>query len=273
MLADIGSRSASPGAELVISLSATDTDVPQNALAYARNGTAGAITATDSRAASFAWTPTGSDLGAHVIRFTVSDGAGGTDSEDVIVTVSDDDDDDAPAITSARVRNVHGARGKHARADVGQAGRRVCNRINQRDGKPGALRVGQHAVVDPVRGAGRHRRRVQGDGIGDRRVADNVGTQDVIITVAETNEDPVLAGIGPSERDDRPGADHTADGDGHGRPAERPGVRAQRHVGRHNGHKRQGRVVCLDADGLRPGGPRDQVYRIRRRGRQPTPRT
>ena len=81
VLADIGSRSASPGAELVISLSATDTDVPQNALAYARNGTAGAITATDSRAASFAWTPTGSDLGAHVIRFTVSDGAGGTDSE------------------------------------------------------------------------------------------------------------------------------------------------------------------------------------------------
>ena len=140
VLANIGPRSASPGAELLISLSAADSDVPQDALAYARNGTSGAITATSTRAASFAWTPTGADLGPHVIRFTVSDGAGGTDSEDVVITVSDET---APAIPRAPPpHSPSHAAGTHA---LTSDERGVTFAIAQRDRLPAARHSGQHA--------------------------------------------------------------------------------------------------------------------------------
>ena len=199
VLANIGPRSASPGAELLISLSAADSDVPQDALAYARNGTSGAITATSTRAASFAWTPTGADLGPHVIRFTVSDGAGGTDSEDVVITVSDET---APAITSgATAAFTEHAAGTHALTSDEQ-GVTFAIVSHNATGSPLPAIAGSTLSWTPSEEHGGNKYRVT---VSATDASDNVGTQDVIITVTETNEDPVLANIGP--RSASPGAE------------------------------------------------------------------
>ena len=90
------------GQPITITLEATDSDVPTNTLTYTHNHTSGTITATDSRTASFAWTPTTSDVGTHYVEFTVSDGVGGTNSQVVVFMISDATipDNDPPEFTS-----------------------------------------------------------------------------------------------------------------------------------------------------------------------------
>ena len=90
------------GQSITIALEATDSDVPTNTLTYTHNHTSGTITATDSRTASFAWTPGTSDVGTHYVEFTVSDGMGGTNSQVVVFMISDATipDNDPPEFTS-----------------------------------------------------------------------------------------------------------------------------------------------------------------------------
>ena len=76
------------GQPITIALEATDSDVPANTLTYDHNHTSGTITKTDSRTASFAWTPGTSDVGTHYVEFTVSDGMGGTYSQVVTFVIS-----------------------------------------------------------------------------------------------------------------------------------------------------------------------------------------
>ncbi len=83
----IGARQTVQATALSISLSAVDSDLPENTLTYTRNGTDGTITADDTRTATFTWTPALSDLGVHNVLFTVNDGNGGTDSEAIVITV------------------------------------------------------------------------------------------------------------------------------------------------------------------------------------------
>ena len=96
VLAAIGPKSATVGTELAFDLSAADVDLPANALTYSHNATFGTLAG-----ASFAWTPGQSDIGAHAIRFTVSDGnPGGSDHEDVVITVSQVSDSTAPRVVA-----------------------------------------------------------------------------------------------------------------------------------------------------------------------------
>ena len=82
------------GQTITMALEATDSDVPANALTYEHNQTFGTITPTDSRTASFAWTPATSDVGTHYVEFTVSDGMGGIDSQVVVFVISNDTNQD-----------------------------------------------------------------------------------------------------------------------------------------------------------------------------------
>ncbi len=88
VLGEIMVPAAPISAELVIELSATDVDIPEDTLTFAHNHTSGEIRSTGDLTAVFAWTPTPADADVHVIRFSVSDGEY-TDFEDVKVRVSD----------------------------------------------------------------------------------------------------------------------------------------------------------------------------------------
>ena len=83
VLSAIGPKSATAGSQLTIPLSATDADLPANTLTYSDDATFGTLSGS-----TFTWTPTRPDVGSHVVRFSASDGNGGTDHEDVAITVS-----------------------------------------------------------------------------------------------------------------------------------------------------------------------------------------
>ena len=89
VLASIGAKSVNEGVLLTFTVSATDADFPAQALTYsATNIPAGATFTAATR--TFSWTPTESQgSGTYDVAFSVSDGAGGSDSEIVRITVGE----------------------------------------------------------------------------------------------------------------------------------------------------------------------------------------
>ena len=73
---------------LIFVARATDEDLPSDTLTYGlEDPTAGA--SMDPATGAFTWTPTEDQNGIHTVTVTVSDGRGGTDSQDVKVTVNE----------------------------------------------------------------------------------------------------------------------------------------------------------------------------------------
>ena len=73
---------------LIFVARATDEDLPSDTLTYGlEDPPAGAL--MDPATGAFTWTPTEDQNGIHTITVTVSDGNGGTDSQDVKVTVNE----------------------------------------------------------------------------------------------------------------------------------------------------------------------------------------
>ena len=73
---------------LIFVARATDEDLPSDTLTYRlEDPTAGA--SMDPATGAFTWTPTEDQNGIHTVTVTVSDGRGGTDSQDVKVTVNE----------------------------------------------------------------------------------------------------------------------------------------------------------------------------------------
>lgn len=85
----VGPRTVDEGYRLVIILGAADPDTPNKQLTYhVSDAPVGAT--FDSTAGQFGWTPTEQHgPGRYHVNFTVSDGAGGIDSETVIITVNE----------------------------------------------------------------------------------------------------------------------------------------------------------------------------------------
>ena len=73
---------------LIFVVRATDEDLPSDTLTYGlEDPPAGAL--MDPATGAFTWTPTEDQNGIHTLTVTVSDGRGGTDSQDVKVTVNE----------------------------------------------------------------------------------------------------------------------------------------------------------------------------------------
>ena len=73
---------------LIFVARATDEDLPSDTLTYGlEDPPAGAL--MDPATGAFTWTPTEDQNGIHTVTVTVSDGRGGTDSQDVKVTVNE----------------------------------------------------------------------------------------------------------------------------------------------------------------------------------------
>ncbi len=181
----IDDQSATVGNQLSISLSATDADVPTNTLTYTSNHTAGTI-----EGSTYTWTPVHADVGTTVVMFTVDDGNGGTDSENVTITVTDVT---APIITSAATATFEEhTEGTHTlEAD-----------------EPGvSFAILSHNVVDTtvvpaISGSTLSWTPGEQHGGGTYRITisatdpyNNTGTQNLVITVSETNEAPVIEDI------------------------------------------------------------------------------
>ncbi len=92
VLGAIGNRTIDEGLLLEFAVSATDDDVPAGDLSYAVAGLPEGA-AWDPSTRTFGWTPTEAQgPGTYRPSFTVSDGAGGTDSETVYITVEEVND-------------------------------------------------------------------------------------------------------------------------------------------------------------------------------------
>jgi serine protease len=85
VLSPIGDRSGRPGETLSFTVSATDAD--GDALSYSATGLPTGAT-LDQATGEFSWTPGSDQSGAHEVTFSVSDGMGGTDSEQITIRVS-----------------------------------------------------------------------------------------------------------------------------------------------------------------------------------------
>ena len=97
VLGKIGSQSVIEDSTLEFVLTATDTDTKAADLLYTTNATSGTLSGN-----KFTWTPGSSDVGKDpVVRFAVYDLYGGTDYEDVVITVLPKPDMQEPTIMSA----------------------------------------------------------------------------------------------------------------------------------------------------------------------------
>ncbi len=186
-LAPIGSKTASVDAQITIQLSATDADIPSNTFTYSSNHTAGLITGS-----TYTWTPSATDAGTIVVRFTVNDGAGGTDHEDVTITVSDSTN---PTITSPAIATfTERTAGTHTLvADENGVTFAIASH-NITGGAPFPTISGGNILSWTP--SEQHGGNTYSMSISATDASNNVGTQSLIITVSETNEAPYLAPIG-----------------------------------------------------------------------------
>ena len=90
-LGSIGNQSVDEGTELTFTATATDDDLPAQALTFSlADGTAGSVpagAAIDPDTGVFSWTPTEGQDGAHTFDLVVTDGAA-SDSETITITVN-----------------------------------------------------------------------------------------------------------------------------------------------------------------------------------------
>ncbi|NND74213.1 MAG: tandem-95 repeat protein, partial [Ilumatobacter sp.] len=105
VLAPIGDRSVDELVTLAFTVTASDGDVPADALAFSATGLPTGAT-LDSVTGEFAWTPTESDDGDHPVTFTVTDDGSGAlvDSEAIVITV--DEVNTAPVLAAVGDRTV-----------------------------------------------------------------------------------------------------------------------------------------------------------------------
>ena len=92
VLAAIGDQSVNELATLNFTVSATDVDIPANALSYSLDATSIAAGMTiNASTGEFSWTPAESQDGSHSVTITVTDDGVGTlsDSETFTITVND----------------------------------------------------------------------------------------------------------------------------------------------------------------------------------------
>ena len=99
----IGSRTVQEGSALSFTGNATDSDIPANDLTYGAVGLPEGA-AIDPDTGQFSWTPSEAQSpAAHTFNVTVSDGAGGADSETVTITVDEVND---PPVTDAGANQI-----------------------------------------------------------------------------------------------------------------------------------------------------------------------
>jgi hypothetical protein len=90
VLAAIGAKTIDEGQQLTFTASATDQDLPANALRFRLGTNAPAGAAIDAVTGVFTWTPTEQQgPGSNEVTFIVEDGTGQSDSETIVITVNE----------------------------------------------------------------------------------------------------------------------------------------------------------------------------------------
>ena len=186
-----------------LSFTATATDGDGDTLTFSLAGTPPPGASINSTSGAFSWTPTERQDGMHTITVLVSDGSGGTDSEDVTVTVAEVNEDPVLNPISPRSVNKLEALTFTATASDGDVIDGVDDAlefsltgttpsgasINSTSGAfswtPTASQVGEHTVTVQVK-----------DG------SNATDSEDVAVTVTESNENPVLGAIGAKSVDE-----------------------------------------------------------------------
>ena len=199
VLASVGSRSVDELASLAFTATATDGDViggTADTLEFSLGAGAPTGASINQNTGAFSWTPSESQDGTHAITIQVEDGAGGTDSEAVTVTVSEVNEDPVlnpigpksvnqlEALTfTATASDVDVISGTADTLTFSLPSGPTGASINQNTGSfswtPTASQVGTHTITFQVE-----------DGAGA------TDSEAVTVTVSESNENPVLGAIG-----------------------------------------------------------------------------
>ena len=201
-----------------LSFTATATDGDGDALTFSLAGTPPPGASINSTSGAFSWTPTERQDGMHTITVLVSDGSGGTDSEDVTVTVAEVNEDPVLNPIDPKSVNKLEALTFTATASDGDVIDGVDDAlefsltgttpsgasINSTSGAfswtPTASQVGEHTVTVQVKDGG-----------------NATDSEDVAVTVTESNENPVLGAVDPKSVNELATLSFTAtatDGDG-----------------------------------------------------------
>ncbi|GAA4451131.1 Ig-like domain-containing protein [Novipirellula rosea] len=87
VLAPIGNKTASEGSLLTFTASATDSDLPANALTFSLSGTVPAGAAIDGSTGVFTWTPSSTQSGSYSFDVVVTDNGTGSLSDNETISV------------------------------------------------------------------------------------------------------------------------------------------------------------------------------------------
>ena len=203
VLASVGSKSVDELASLAFTATASDGDVIGGTADTLEFSLVGAPTgASVTPGGAFSWTPSESQDGMHTITIQVEDGAGATDSEAVTVTVSEVNQ--APALNPIGPKSVNKLEALTftATASDGDVIGGTADTLEFSLGAgaptgasvtpggafswtPTAGQVGVHTVTVQVK-----------DG------SNAIDSEDVTVTVTESNENPVLGPIGAKSVDE-----------------------------------------------------------------------
>jgi gliding motility-associated-like protein len=203
VLAAIGSKTMDEGTALAFTASATDTDLPANALTYALAGTVPAGAAIDASTGEFAWTPTETQgPGSYNFRVVVSDGAL-TDEEEITVTVGEVNE--APVLAAVGSKTVNEGATLSFTA-VAADNDLPANALAYSLAAPASGTYPTGAVITSAGAFSWTPTETQGPGVYRVKIVVTDGAltdeEEIEITVNEVNEAPVLAAIGSKTVDE-----------------------------------------------------------------------
>ena len=196
-LATIGPKSVNELVLLEFNATATDGD-DGDTLTFSLTGTVPTGATINSNTGAFSWTPSELQDGSHSIAVRVSDGSGGSASETVVVTVSEVNED--PVLTLIGPKSVNelavltftatatdddtigGTADTLTFSLTGTVptGATINSNTGAFSWTPTASQAGVHTVTVQV-----------ADG------SDATDSEDVVVTVSDSNANPALAAIGP----------------------------------------------------------------------------
>ena len=196
-LAAIGPKSVNELVLLEFNATATDGDAGDT-LTFSLTGTVPTGATINSNTGAFSWTPSELQDGSHSIAVRVSDGSGGSASETVVVTVSEVNED--PVLTLIGPKSVNelavltftatatdddtigGTADTLTFSLTGTVptGATINSNTGAFSWTPTASQAGVHTVTVQV---------ADGSGATD--------SEDVVVTVSDSNANPALAAIGP----------------------------------------------------------------------------
>ena len=199
VLAPVGDYSVDEGELLTFTASATDSDIPTDALTFSlSNGAGGFVPAGASINATtgvFTWTPTESQQGTRTFDVVVTDNGTGalTDSETITITINDVNT--APVLTTIGNQSVNEGSNLAFTATATDSDLPANALTFSLEGAPSNATIGSSSgafswTPTEAQGGGEYTFTVV---VSDGTTTDS---ETITVSVAEVNSDPVLAAIG-----------------------------------------------------------------------------